>query len=103
MEDELKREIEIRTMKMIRDYSKIKNKERYCCSRCIALSENAISFDAELHRYYDPDYCRKANIVITRNLKVSLSYPFDGKIFVREEEIELINHCIERAKVIFSN
>ncbi len=81
---------------------RVRNKEIYCCSRCIAISENAVSFDAEIHRYHDTASCRKANIVVAKNLKVSLSYPFNGEIFVKEEERELINHCIERAKVIFN-
>lgn len=87
---------------------RVKNNEPYVYSRCIAISENAVSFDVEM--YWMPvvpmrgiSYnSTKANVVVTKSLQVSLSYPYhEGRPFA-EKEKWLIEHCIERAKVIFS-
>lgn len=89
---------ELEAMRRARDH------EPYVFSRCIAISENAVSFDVEM--YWTPEFVRftesvKVNVIVAKNLKTSLSYPYDqGRPFA-EKEKWLIDHCIERAKVIF--
>ncbi len=93
---------------VLESFEKARKNEPYVHSRCIALSENAVSFDVEMHWRLDFDIGMrrhsysivKVNVVVTKSLKISLSYPYDQARPILEKEKLLIEHCIERAKVI---